>query len=216
MTPPRLDFLLAQLYGNFGIEGSGRYPLDGLKILDAGCGGGLVSEPLARLGANVTAIDPSEECIEVARHHAAASCLEIDYRVATVESLPHDEQPFDAAVCMDVIEHVPNPELMLQECAKRLTEDGLLVASTLNRTGRSFLLAIVGAERILRWVPRNTHSWDKFLRPDELRGTLRKAGLQPVDTAGIVYRPIHHDWRLSETDVSVNYAMSAVRKAETA
>ncbi len=211
MTPARLDFLLAQLFGQFGLDGSGRRPLEGLRILDAGCGGGLISEPLARLGASVTGIDPSEACIDVARSHAAASSLDIDYRVATPGDLPREDPPFHAVMCMDVIEHVPDPGLLLRDCAERLAEEGLLVASTLNRTSRSYWLAITAAERILRWVPRGTHDWNRFLRPDELRCLMREAGLQPVDSAGIVYKPLSHAWRLSETDVSVNYAMAAVR-----
>lgn len=216
MTPARLDFLLAQLFGQFGLDRSSRRPLEELRILDAGCGGGLISEPLARLGASVTGIDPSGACIDAARRHADASYLDIDYRVATPGDLPQEEPPFHAIVCMDVLEHVPDPGLLLRDCAKLLAEKGLLVASTLNRTRRSYWLAIAAAERILRWVPKGTHDWNRFLRPEKLRRLMQDAKLRPVDSAGLVYSPLRHAWRLSETDVSINYAMAAIRMTNEA
>jgi 2-polyprenyl-6-hydroxyphenyl methylase/3-demethylubiquinone-9 3-methyltransferase len=186
--------------------------LQGLKILDIGCGAGILSEPLARLGARMTAIDPAGRNIEVARDHAAKAGLGIDYRCASAEELVTEGAVFDTVLAMEVIEHVSDVENFLRQASLMVRPGGLLVAATLNRTLKSFALAIVGAEYVLGWVPRGTHKWRQFVMPHELAKDLRAAGLHIKDETGVVYDPLTGKWRLSH-DMDVNYIMAALRPA---
>jgi 2-polyprenyl-6-hydroxyphenyl methylase/3-demethylubiquinone-9 3-methyltransferase len=183
-----------------------------LRILDIGCGGGILSEPLARLGAQVVGADPSEANIEVARRHAGLVDLRIDYRAATAEALADKNERFDVVLALEVVEHVADVELFLKRCGEMVRPNGMLIAATINRTLKSLLLAKIGAEYVLRWLPRGTHQWDKFVTPAELEAALRKAGLHVVDERGVVYRVMADSWGLSD-DMDVNYMLSAARGA---
>jgi len=206
----RLTFLRNELLRHFAGPRSGMRPLDGLSILDVGCGGGLVCEPLARLGARVTGLDPASENVEAARRHASGQGLAIDYRCGSVEDLGAEGLQFDAVACLEVVEHVPEPGAFLAACARLVRPGGLMLLSTINRTAKAYLLAIVGAEYILRWLPVGTHQWDRFVTPDELARHLRDAGLGPARFEGLVYNPLSDTWALS-TDTDVNYLASAAR-----
>lgn len=213
MNPCRLDYICAQISAEFDRDPTAPRPFEGLRILDIGCGGGLLSEPMARLGATVVGADAAERNIPVARLHAAQSGLEIDYRHTTAEALAAAGEQFDAVLNMEVVEHVADPAAYLAACHTLLRPGGLMTVSTLNRTAKSFALAIVGAEYVLRWLPRGTHDWNKFITPDALFGLLQGAGLDPVDRKGMVYNPITAKWSLSDTDLSVNYVTTSIRRA---
>ncbi len=210
--PERLRFLREQLVRHFARDGNAARPLEGLRIADIGCGGGLVSEPLARLGASVTGIDPAEENVAAARGHAADSGLEIDYRAARVEDLAAEGAQFDAVIALEVVEHVPDVPAFIGVCAQVLRPGGMMLLSTINRTARAFALAIVGAEYVLRWLPRGTHQWDRFVTPEELSDALRGSGLRVVETRGLTFNPLTREWRLSD-DTGVNYFMSAAKQS---
>ncbi len=180
--------------------------MSGLRILDIGCGAGLLCEPLTRLGAQVTGVDPSATNIEVAKLHAEKSALEIDYRCTTIEDMPNDK--FDVVLAMEVVEHVVSVATFLDRCAALMKPDGLMLVSTLNRTWKSFALAIVGAEYVLRWLPRGTHEWDKFVTPAEVTHHLSRNRLSISDQAGVVYNPLADRWGLS-SDMDVNYMVIA-------
>ena len=180
--------------------------LSGLRILDIGCGAGLLCEPLTRLGAQVTGVDPSATNIEVAKLHAATSSLAIDYRCTTIEEMSNDR--FDIVLAMEVIEHVVSVARFLDRCAALMKPDGLMLVSTLNRTWKSFALAIVGAEYVLRWLPRGTHEWDKFVTPAEVTHHLSRNKLSISDQAGVIYNPLADKWLLS-SDMDVNYMVIA-------
>lgn len=210
--PERLRFLREQLVRHFGRDGSAAQPLEGLRIADIGCGGGLVSEPLARLGANVTGIDPAAENVAAARAHAADSGLEIDYRTARVEDLAAEGAQFDVVIALEVVEHVPDVPAFVGVCTQVLQPGGMMLLSTINRTAKAFALAIVGAEYVLRWLPRGTHQWERFVTPDELADALRASGLRVVETRGLIFNPLTREWRLSD-DTGVNYFMSAAKPA---
>jgi 2-polyprenyl-6-hydroxyphenyl methylase/3-demethylubiquinone-9 3-methyltransferase len=186
--------------------------LKGLRILDIGCGGGVLSEPLARLGASVVGADPAERNIAVARLHAAQSDVAVDYRATTAEALADAGERFDIVLAMEVVEHVADVKLFVQRCAEMVKPGGLMIAATINRTLKSFALAIVGAEYVLRWLPRGTHQWDKFVTPDELEIAMERAGLRTTDERGVVYNPLADRWSLSR-DIDVNYMVLAERKA---
>jgi 2-polyprenyl-6-hydroxyphenyl methylase/3-demethylubiquinone-9 3-methyltransferase len=210
--PARLGFIRDALVRHFGLPKGDLNPLKGLRVLDVGCGGGLVSEPLARLGAGVTGIDPTVDSIAVARRHAEAQGLPIDYRTASVEELQARGDQFDAVTCMEVIEHVPDQAAFVKSLGALVRPGGILVMSTLNRTFKCYALAIVGAEYILGWLPRGTHDWNRFVTTDELGRYLSDAGLSTPEFSGIVYDVMSDTWRLG-SDIDVNYMASAVRPA---
>lgn len=212
LGPARLGFIRDRLAAHFGAPPRTLRPLDGLRILDIGCGGGLVSEPLCRLGAHMTGIDPAVENIAAAKAHAEPQGLNIDYRATTVEALLAEGATFDAVLCLEVVEHVPDPGAFLALCARLVRPGGMLIASTINRTVKAYLLAIVGAEYILRWLPAGTHQWERFVTPDEMARHLAAAGLGPAYAEGIVYEPLRDSWSLSP-DTDVNYMAAAAKPA---
>jgi len=209
MNPIRLDWLRDHLCGQFGRDPQGRTSLEGLRVLDVGCGGGLLSEPLARMGATVTGIDAAEEGVMAARAHAGAMGLEIDYRCVTAEALAEEGARFDAVLALEIVEHVADLPAFCRALGKLVEPEGLVALSTLNRTARSYAMAIVGAEYVLGWLPRGTHDWNRFPTPEELGDVLARGGLQVVDETGFVYDPLRDDWRRG-ADVSVNYGVVAV------
>ncbi len=210
--PVRLTFVRDELKRHFAIADNGLRPLQGLRLVDVGCGGGLLSEPLARLGATVTGIDPGERNIAIARDHAAAQGLAIDYRATTAEQLAAEGAVFDAVVCLEVIEHVQDVPAFIATLAAFLRPGGLMVLSTLNRTVKAYALAIVGAEYVLGWLPRGTHQWERFVTPDELARHVTAAGLAAPRFAGFVYHPLRDAWSLSD-DTDVNYLAAAAKPA---
>jgi 2-polyprenyl-6-hydroxyphenyl methylase/3-demethylubiquinone-9 3-methyltransferase len=212
LNPCRLDYICTQIAAEYGRDLKARQPFQGLRILDIGCGGGLLSEPMARLGAEVVGADAAERNIPVARLHAQQSGLAIDYRHTTAEALAAAGEQFDAVLNMEVVEHVPDPLGYLTACATLLKPGGLMVCSTLNRNPKSFAYAIVGAEWVMRWLPKGTHDWARFITPDELFDLLRKAGLDPVDRKGMVFNFLGWSWSVSDRDLSVNYVTTSVRR----
>lgn len=212
LGPARLAFVRQEIVRHFPQATGGLRPFTGLTILDIGCGGGLVSEPVARLGATVTGIDPAAENIEAARRHAEGQGLAIDYRSALVEDLVAEDRTFDCVLCLEVVEHVPDVGAFLTTCAKLVRPGGLMILSTINRTMKAYALAIVGAEYILRWLPVGTHQWERFVTPDELARYAEAAGLASSARQGLVYNPLSDAWSLSQ-DLDVNYMASAARPA---
>ncbi len=209
--PARVGFVRDALARHFNLAMPRLKPLAGLAVLDVGCGGGLMSEPLARLGAKVTGIDPTSDAIAVARRHAGAQGLAIDYRTATVEDLQAEGMCFDAVICMEVIEHVPNQAALVRSLGALVRPGGAVVMSTLNRTWKSYLLAIIGAEYVLGWLPRGTHDWNRFVTTDELVRYLANAGFGEPEMSGIIYDVMADDWRLGP-DTDVNYIAAAARR----
>ncbi|MFC3676385.1 bifunctional 2-polyprenyl-6-hydroxyphenol methylase/3-demethylubiquinol 3-O-methyltransferase UbiG [Ferrovibrio xuzhouensis] len=209
-NPVRLAFLRDRICGHFGRDPQGAQPLAGLRLLDIGCGGGLISEPMARLGATVTGADAGERNIGVASLHAAESGVAVDYRCTSAEDLAAAGEQFDVVLSLEVVEHVADLEGFLAACGAMVKPGGLLIAATLNRTVKAYALAIVGAEYILGWLPRGTHDWKKFVKPHELAAGLRHAGLTLSDVQGVTYDPLNDRWRLSR-DTDVNYLMVAVK-----
>ena len=210
-NPVRLQFIRERALARFGRDGALRAPFEGLKLLDIGCGGGLLSEPMRRLGFDVTAVDASERNVQVAAAHAAEVGLEIDYRAATAEQLEAEAAgPFDVILNMEVIEHVADPAEYLRTTARLLAPGGLMIVATLNRTLKALALAKVGAEYVLRWVPAGTHDWSKFLKPEEIRGFLAGAGYGVQGPFGVAYNPITGRWSQS-ADTDVNYMMVITR-----
>ena len=212
LNPCRLDYITAQIAAEFDRDLRGTTPFAGLRLLDIGCGGGLLSEPMARLGATVVGADAAPRNIPVAQVHAAQSGLDIDYRHTTSEDLAAAGEQFDVVLNMEVVEHVADPLTYLTACQQLLKPGGLHVCSTINRNPKSYAMAIVGAEYVMRWLPKGTHDWAKFITPDELYDLLRNAGLDPVDRKGFVFNPITWGWRLSDRDLSVNYVTASVKR----
>lgn len=211
-NPVRLSFVRDTLCAQFGLDRSARTPLEGLSVLDIGCGGGLLSEPMTRMGATVTAVDAAERNIQTARVHAAEQGLEIDYRHSTVEDLAKLNPQFDVVLNMEVVEHVADVDLFLGTCAQVLKPGGIMIVATLNRTAKAFALAVVGAEYVLGWLPRGTHKADKFVRPGEIESALAPHGLVTDAPIGVSYNPLMDVWKLSN-DTAVNYMMVARKPA---
>ncbi len=212
MNPVRLDYITTQIAGEFDRDLSQETPFKGLRILDIGCGGGLLCEPMARLGAEIVGVDAAGGNIPVAQAHAAQSDLTIDYRHTTAEALAEAGEQFDIVLNMEVVEHVADPLAYLTACQQLLKPGGLHLCSTINRNPKSFAVAIVGAEFVMRWLPKGTHEWNKFITPDELYDLLRNAGLEPVDRKGYVFNPISWRWSISDRDLSVNYVTAALKR----
>jgi len=211
LNPTRIAYLRDRLTAHFGLDaGQTMTPLKGLRILDAGCGGGLLTEPLARLGAAVTGLDAGAETIKAARAHAQRQGLAINYRCTTVESLAETEPPFDAVLAMEVVEHVADLRGFLGACGRLTRPGGLCVVATINRTAKSLLLAKIGAEYVLGWLPRGTHDWRRFVRPSEAAAALRPEGLKVREVTGVAYDPLRARWTLSR-DVDVNYMLLAAK-----
>lgn len=211
-NPVRLAYIRDAACKRFGRNAKQLDSLKDLRILDIGCGGGVLSEPLARLGANVMGADPVERNVSAAKLHAESSGLAIDYRVTTAEALADAGERFDIVLAMEVVEHVTDMPLFVKRCAEMVKPGGLMIAATLNRTMKSFALAIVGAEYVLRWLPRGTHQWDKFVTPDELEIAMERAGLTTADERGVIYNLFADRWELS-TDTDVNYMVLAEKAA---
>ena len=211
-NPVRLAYIRDQLIAHFGRDGSVMRPLEGLRIVDIGCGGGLLCEPLTRLGATVTGVDAAERNIAIAKIHAEKSGLSIDYRVTTSEALVAAGESYDVVLNMEVVEHVDNVPLYMKSCADLVKPGGLSLTATLNRTLRARAFAIFAAERILRWLPVGTHDWNKFLTPDEIKTLLTRNGLKVTAETGVVFHPLADEWRKS-SDMAINYMVMAERPA---
>jgi 2-polyprenyl-6-hydroxyphenyl methylase/3-demethylubiquinone-9 3-methyltransferase len=212
LNPTRLAYIRDTACRHFARDAKRRKCLDGLRVLDIGCGAGILCEPLTRLGASVVGVDPAEPNIAAARLHAAAGGLAIDYRAATAEALADAGERFDLVLAMEVVEHVADLAAFVRCCAGMVKPGGLMVTATLNRTLKSFALAIVGAEYVLRWLPRGTHRWDKFVTPNELAAALERSGLRVIDERGVVYNILLDAWQLAG-DMDVNYMLLAERPA---
>ncbi len=211
-NPTRLSFIREQAIFRFHRDATARRPFEGLRLLDIGCGGGLLSEPMSRLGFSVVAVDASERNIGTASTHATEQGLTIDFRCSTAEALREAGETFDVILNMEVIEHVADPGVFLRDCAAMLKPGGLMIVATLNRTLKAFALAKVGAEFVLRWLPAGTHDWSKFLKPEELRSFLTDQELAVDGPFGVVFDPLSGRWSQSH-DVDVNYMMTVVRDA---
>ncbi len=212
LNPCRLDYVTSQIAAEFARDLTATSPFEGLRILDIGCGGGLLAEPMARLGAHVVGADAAERNIPVAQIHAEEQGLDIDYRHTTAEAIAASGETFDVILNMEVVEHVADPMAFLKACHDLLEPGGLMTCSTINRNPKSFAMAIVGAEYVMRWLPKGTHEWSKFITPDELCEFLAKAGLDPVDRTGFVFNPLGWSWSLSDRDLSVNYVTTSIRR----
>jgi 2-polyprenyl-6-hydroxyphenyl methylase / 3-demethylubiquinone-9 3-methyltransferase len=212
LNPTRLAYIRDTACRHFGRDPKARKCLDGLRVLDIGCGAGILCEPLCRLGATVVGADPAEANIAAARLHAERGGLTIDYRATTAERLAEAGESFDLVLAMEVVEHVADLAAFARCCAGMVSPGGLMVTATINRTLKSFALAIVGAEYVLRWLPRGTHRWDKFVTPNELEAVLERNGLRTIDERGVVYNILLDDWQLSG-DMDVNYMVAAERPA---
>ncbi len=211
LNPARLTFIRDEACAHFERTADADRTLSGLSVLDIGCGGGLIAEPMTRLGANVTAIDASAEAIQVASRHATQMGLDIAYRRASIEHLVEEGDCFDIVLNLEVVEHVADAGEFLQSSARLVGSGGMMVAATLNRTLKAYALAVIGAEYLLGWLPRGTHDWRRFVRPSELAGILRGAGLTLEKLAGVTYSPITDRWGISPDDLDVNYMALAVR-----
>jgi 2-polyprenyl-6-hydroxyphenyl methylase / 3-demethylubiquinone-9 3-methyltransferase len=212
LNPTRLAYIRDTACRHFGRDPKARKSLEGLRVLDIGCGAGILSEPLCRLGAAVVGADPAEANIAAARVHAQTGGLAIDYRANTAEALAGAGETFDIVLAMEVVEHVADLAAFVRCCAGMVAPSGLMITATINRTLKSFALAIVGAEYVLRWLPRGTHRWDKFVTPNELEAVLERGGLRVIDERGAIYNILLDGWQLSD-DMDVNYMVAAERPA---
>ncbi|MBL4785048.1 MAG: bifunctional 2-polyprenyl-6-hydroxyphenol methylase/3-demethylubiquinol 3-O-methyltransferase UbiG [Cohaesibacteraceae bacterium] len=210
-NPVRLHYIREKACRHFGLSTSVSRPFEGLQLLDIGCGGGLLSEPMARLGAHVTGADASNTNIEIAKIHAGQSDIKIDYRATTAEALSKNGETFDIVLNMEVVEHVADVDFFMQTCANMVRPGGFMITATLNRTLKSFALGIVGAEYILRWLPVGTHKWDRFVKPGELELALKDTGLETTEQTGVTFNPIANIWSQSK-DMDVNYMIFSERK----
>lgn len=211
-NPVRLGYIKEKVCERFDRDPASAKAFEGLRFLDIGCGGGLLSEPMRRLGADVVGADASATNIEIARLHAEKSGLAIDYRATTAEALAEAGETFDVVLNMEVVEHVADVPLYLSACARMVRPRGLMVMATINRTLKAYALAIVGAEYVLGWLPRGTHTFEKFVKPEELEGPLRAEGLEVLDSCGVGFNPLRDEWHRS-SDLDVNYMMLFARKA---
>ncbi|MFK7751963.1 MAG: bifunctional 2-polyprenyl-6-hydroxyphenol methylase/3-demethylubiquinol 3-O-methyltransferase UbiG [Sedimentitalea sp.] len=211
LNPCRLDYITTQIAGEFDRDVTQPLPFSGLRLLDIGCGGGLLAEPMARLGATVVGADAAARNIPVAQVHAEQSGLNIDYRHTTAEDMAAAGEQFDVVLNMEVVEHVASPIAYLTACQQLLKPGGLHICSTINRNPKSYVMAIFGAEVVMRWLPKGTHEWNKFITPDELFALLEQSGLTPVDRQGFVFNPISWSWSLSTRDLSVNYVTASTK-----
>ena len=211
INPVRIDFVRRELLAHFQRDTRSLSPFSGLRLADIGCGGGLIAEPMTRLGFTVTGLDADAQAIATARGHAAASGLAIDYRVADIDSLLRAGERFDVVLALEILEHVADRDAFLAALGALVRPGGAFIGATLNRTARSFVLAIVGAEYVLGWLPRGTHDWQRFVRPSEFVLGLRRAGLQTTRLAGLGYDWQRGEWSESD-DLSVNYMLVAVRR----
>lgn len=214
-NPVRLSVIRRAITGHFARDVRSAKALEGLRVLDIGCGGGLVSEPLARQGADVLGADAAETNVEVARIHARQSGVAVDYRATTAEDLAAAGETFDVVLALEIVEHVADVEAFLAACAAMVRPGGLLVIATINRTAKAFALAIVGAEYVLRWLPRGTHHYEKLVKPAEVAAALKAAGMRPGEPIGVAYDPLRAEWTVSD-DVDVNYMMMADRPPNAA
>lgn len=213
LNPTRLDYITTQIAAEFDRDLSADAPFAGLRILDIGCGGGLLCEPMARLGADIVGADAAAGNIPVAQIHAKQSGLTIDYRHTTAEDMAAAGEQFDVVLNMEVVEHVADPLSYLTACRQLLKPGGLHICSTINRNPKSFAMAIVGAEYVMRWLPKGTHEFEKFITPDELFDLMRQAGLDPVDRKGFKFDFLGWSWSISDRDLSVNYVTAALKPA---
>ena len=212
LNPCRLEFITDNLFIHFQKDMVGdKKPLRGIKVLDIGCGGGLLCEPMARLGAEVLGIDVVDKNIKVASLHAKRMDLDIKYRHISAEDLLKENMVFDVILNMEVIEHVENPDFFIKVCSKLLKSSGLIFCSTINRNLKSYLFAILGAEYVMQWLPKGTHSWNKFIKPNELNKKFINSGLKVKDTKGFVFNPLSWGWELSKNDFTVNYTICATK-----
>ena len=211
-NPVRLTYIRDSVSENFGRDPKGHLPLSGLRILDIGCGGGLLSEPVARMGATVVGADPSEKNIGIAATHAAETGTSVDYRAVTAEQLAEAGEMFDVVLNMEVVEHVADVDFFMRTCASMVKPRGLMFVATINRTMKARALAIFAAENILRWLPRGTHQYEKLVRPDELEAPLSASGMQIVHRTGVFFNPLQDRWNLSP-DMDVNYMLLAKKGA---
>ena len=212
LNPTRLAYIRDTACRHFDRDPKTRKCLDGLRVLDIGCGAGILCEPMCRLGAAVVGADPAEANIAAARVHAQTGGLTIDYRATAAEALAGAGETFDVVLAMEVVEHVADLAAFVRCCAGMVAPGGLMITATLNRTLKSFALAIVGAEYVLRWLPRGTHQWDKFVTPNELEAVLERGGLRMIDERGVAYNILLDGWQLSD-DMDVNYMIAAERPA---
>lgn len=211
-NPVRLAYIREKICLHFGRGEHDLRPFEGLRLLDIGCGGGLLCEPMTRLGAEVVGADASQKNIHTAGVHAMEMDLDIDYRCVTAEALAQQGETFDIVLNMEVVEHVADVDLFVTSCASMIRPGGVMIMATLNRTLKAFALAIVGAEYVLGWLPKGTHQWEKFVTPEELTDALTSAGLEVAERTGVVYNPLADAWKLSK-DTDVNFMMLAQRKA---
>lgn len=212
LNPVRIGYLRDQIIRHFGRDGQSATPLENLSLVDIGCGGGLIAEPMARLGATVTGVDASDTNIHVASLHAQQAELKINYQATTAEALAQSGQQFDVVCALEIIEHVADIDLFYDALIALVKPGGVLFLSTLNRTAKSYALGIIGAEYVLRWVPRGTHTWKKFVRPSEMAHALTRRGFGVVDTTGITFSPTDWKFSLNKKDLDVNYLMAATQR----
>jgi 2-polyprenyl-6-hydroxyphenyl methylase / 3-demethylubiquinone-9 3-methyltransferase len=211
LNPVRLGYIRDRAAAHWQRDPLGGSPLEGLSLLDIGCGGGLLCEPMTRLGATVTGIDAAGRNIATARLHAERQGLAIDYREATAEALAAEGKQFDIVLALEIVEHVADVDLLLQSCGRLAKPGGLVFLSTLNRTAKAWALAIAGAEYVLRWLPRGTHDWRKFLKPSEVVRGLRSGGVEAQEIVGVVYSPLSRAWSLNASDLDVNYMLYGIK-----
>jgi 2-polyprenyl-6-hydroxyphenyl methylase/3-demethylubiquinone-9 3-methyltransferase len=215
LNPVRIGYVRDRVAAHWQRDALNGDPLQGLSLLDIGCGGGLLSEPMTRLGASVTGVDASSRNIAVAALHAERQGLAIDYRQGTAEALADSGAQFDVILALEIVEHVADVDLFLRSCGRMVKPGGLLFLSTLNRTAKAWALAIAGAEYVLGWLPRGTHDWKKFLKPSEVARGLRAGGVEPQEIVGVVYSPLSRKWSLNKRDLDVNYMLYGVAGAAT-